>query len=98
MHLRHEREANGRVSITTFCRVDMEALKTTDTIEKKGRNSNKKMHSKIQRLLTKGMNGLPHTIETRRPDAHDRNSAFLMFFLHEDMFSEVAGVLIDGAL
>jgi transposase len=41
--------------------------------------------------------GLPHAIDVTTADVTDRNGALLMLLLNEDMLSEVANLLVDGA-
>jgi transposase len=90
-----ERENNGRQPSTSFCIVDAQSVKNTDTAQCKGYDAGKKV-SGIKRHIAVDTQGLPHAIAVTTADVNDRNGALLMFLLNEDRLSKVEKVLVDG--
>jgi hypothetical protein len=56
-----ERENNGRPRSTSFCIVDAQSVKNTDTAKDKGYDAGKKV-SGIKRHIAVDTQGLPHAI------------------------------------
>ena len=82
---------------TSFCIVDAQSVKNTDTAEEKGYDAGKKV-SGIKRHIAVDINGLPHAIGVTTADVTDREAALKMFFAQKDNLSEVTNVLVDGRL
>jgi transposase len=91
-----ERKRNGRQPLTSFCIVDAQSVKNTDTARHKGYDAGKKV-SGIKRHIAVDTQGLPHAIMVTTAEVNDRNGALLMFVAHDDRLSEVKQVLVDGA-
>ena len=68
---------NGRKEKTSFCIVDAQSVKNTDTAEEKGYDGGKKV-SGIKCHLATDTQGLPHAIEVTTADVTDRDGAILM--------------------
>ncbi|KIF80448.1 transposase [Noviherbaspirillum autotrophicum] len=94
--VRRERIENGRTAKTSFCIVDAQSVKNTDTARAKGYDAGKKV-SGIKRHLAVDTQGLPHAIEVTTADVTDRNGALLMLLLNDETLCEVKTVLVDGA-
>lgn len=90
-----ERKNNGRPHSTSFCIVDAQSVKNTDTAQCKGYGADKKV-SGIKRHIAVDTQGLPHAIAVTTADVNDRNGALLMFLLNEGGLSKVDKVLVDG--
>ena len=90
-----ERESNGRLPLTSFCIVDAQSIKNTDTAQCKGYDAGKKV-SGIKRHIAVDTQGLPHAIAMTTAEVNDRNGALLMFLLNDDALSRVEKVLVDG--
>jgi len=80
---------------TTFCIVDAQGVKNTDTKEKKGYDAGKKV-SGIKRHIAVDTQGLPHAIYISTADVTDRNGAVTMFTETKANLTEVKNVLVDG--
>ncbi len=89
------RLADGRKEKTSFCIVDAQSVKNTDTARSKGYDAGKKI-SGIKRHIAVDTNGLPHAICVTTANVTDRTGALKMFELHKDNLSEVKNVLGDG--
>ena len=61
---------------TSFCIVDSQSVKNTDTAEQKGYDAGKKV-SGIKRHIA--VTGLPHAIQVTTADVTDRAGALAMF-------------------
>jgi transposase len=90
-----ERENNGRPRLTSFCIVDAQSVKNTDTAQRKGYDAGKKV-SGIKRHIAVDTQGLPHAIAVTTADVNDRNGALLMLLLNDGSLSQVRNVLVDG--
>jgi len=90
-----ERVNTGRPPLTSFCVVDAQSVKNTDTAKHKGYNAGKKVFG-IKRHLAVDTQGLPHAIDITTADVNDRKNALQMLALHADTLSKVSGVLVDG--
>ena len=65
---------DGRKEKTSFCIVDAQSVKNTDTAEEKGYDAGKKV-SGIKRHIAVDINGLPHAIGVTTADVTDREAA-----------------------
>src|ERR671931_1167752 len=90
------RTNNGRKEKTSFCIVDAQSVKNTDTAEEKGYDGGKKV-SGIKRHLATDTQGLPHAIEVTTADVTDREGAILMAEHEKENLSDVLNVLTDGS-
>ncbi|GFY79968.1 DNA mismatch repair protein MutS [Trichonephila inaurata madagascariensis] len=68
---------NGRKEKTSFCIIDAQSVKNTDTAEEKGYDTGKKI-SGIKRHIAVDTQGLPHAIHITTAEATDRSSAVKM--------------------
>jgi transposase len=89
------RTDNGRKEKTSFCIVDAQSVKNTDTAEEKGYDGGKKV-SGIKRHLGVDTQGLPHGIEVTTADVTDRDGAILMVERERENLSDVEKLLTDG--
>lgn len=86
---------NGRNGKTSFCIVDAQSVKNTDTAENKGYDAGKKI-SGIKRHIAVDTQGLPHAIYITTANVTDREGALLMFKAQADNLIKVENVLVDG--
>ena len=75
--------------------VDAQSVKNTDPAEQKGYDAGKKV-SGIKRHLAVDTQGLPHAIAITTADVTDRKGTLVAFSEHQDSFSAVTNVLVDG--
>ena len=87
--------SDGRKEKTSFCIVDAQSVKNTDTAEEKGYDAGKKV-SGIKRHIAVDTNGLPHAISVTTANVTDREGALETFSAQKDNLSEVTNVLVDG--
>ena len=80
---------------TSFCIVDAQSVKNTDTAENKGYDAGKKI-SGIKHHIAVDTNGLPHAIHITTANVTDRNGAIAMFNVAKTNLSNVKNVLVDG--
>jgi len=85
----------GHKSKTSFCIVDSQSVKNTDTAEEKGYDASKKI-SGIKRHIAVDTNGLPHAITVTTANVTDRDGAVLMAQENKKALSKVANLLVDG--
>jgi transposase len=90
------RTDTGRKEKTSFCIVDAQSVKNTDTAEEKGYDGGKKV-SGIKRHLATDTQGLPHAIEVTTADVTDRDGAILRVEREKENLSDVKNVLTDGS-
>src|SRR5947199_8279517 len=90
------RTSNGREEKTSFCIVDAQSVKNTDTAEEKGYDGGKRV-SGIKRHLATDTQGLPHAIEVTTAAVADRDGAILMVEREKENLSDVKTVLTDGS-
>jgi transposase len=81
--------------MTSFCIIDAQSVKNTDTAENKGYDAGKKV-SGIKRHIAVDTQGLPHAICITTANVTDRAGASLMFETAKDNLAEVQNVLADG--
>ena len=89
------RPSNGRKEQTSFCIVDSQSVKNTDTAEQKGYDAGKKV-SGIKRHIAVDTQGLPHAIQVITADVTDRAGALAMFDENRSDLNRVQNVLVDG--
>jgi transposase len=90
------RRSNGRQERTSFCIVDAQSVKNTDSAENKGYDAGKKV-SGIKRHLAVDTQGLPHALHVTTANVTDRAGALTMFSMRQADLSQVQKVLVDGA-
>ena len=81
--------------MTSFCIVDAQSVKNTDTAENKGYDAGKKV-SGIKRHIAVDIQGLPHAICITTANVTDRSGAELMFEAAKNNLLKVKNVLVDG--
>ena len=86
---------HGRKEKTTFCIVDAQSVKNTDTAENKGYDAGKKV-SGIKRHIAVDTQGLPHALAVTTAEVTDRAGALVAFALHKETLSDVVNILADG--
>ncbi len=86
---------DNRKEKTSFCIVDAQSVKNTDTAENKGYDAGKKI-SGIKRHIAVDTQGLPHAIHITTANITDRAGAIIMFTKSKDNLSTVQNVLVDG--
>lgn len=89
------RTNNGRKETTSFCIIDAQSVKNTDTAENKGYDAGKKV-SGIKRHIAVDTQGLPHAIYITTANVTDCDGAILMFDNAKDNLVTVKNVLTDG--
>ncbi len=89
------RRSNGRKERTSFCIVDSQSVKNTDSAGNKGYDSGKKV-SGIKRHIAVDTQGLPHAIHVTTANVTDRAGALAMFDRRRANLSQVQNVLVDG--
>lgn len=86
---------DGREEKTSFCIIDAQSVKNTDTAEDKGYDAGKKV-SGIKRHIAVDTQGLPHAIHITTANITDRDGAIAMIECSKDHLSDVLNVLVDG--
>ena len=89
------RQGNGRKEQTSFCIVDSQSVKNTDSAEAKGYDAGKKV-SGIKRHIAVDTEGLPHAIHVTTAHVTDRAGALAMFDRRRENLRQVQQVLVDG--
>lgn len=89
------RTNSGRSEKTSFCIVDAQSVKNTDTAEQKGYDAGKKI-SGIKRHIGVDTQGLPHAISITTANVGDREGAEMMLSNKKEDLSAVKNVLVDG--
>ncbi len=89
------RQSNGRKERTSFCIVDAQSVKNTDSAENKGYDAGKKV-SGIKRHIAVDTQGLPHAIHVPTANVTDRAGALAMFDHHRADLGQVQKVLVDA--
>ncbi len=85
----------GKKEMTSFCIVDAQSVKNTDTAENKGYDAGKKV-SGIKRHIAVDTQGLPHAICITTANVTDRAGAVLMFETAKNNLPLVENILVDG--
>ena len=89
------RQSNGRKEQTSFCIVDSQSVKNTDSADSKGYDAGQKV-SGIKRHIAVDTLGLPHAIHVTTADVTDRAGAMAMFDENRSDLNQVQKVLVDG--
>ena len=85
----------GRNEKTSFCILDAQSVKNTDTAGEKGYDAGKKV-SGIKRHIAVDTNGLPHGILVTTANISDKAGALTMLEKAKGHLSSVVAVLCDG--
>jgi len=80
---------------TSFCILDAQSVKNTDTAENKGYDAGKKI-SGIKRHIAIDTQGLPHAIHITTANVTDREGAITMVTNSKQGLSDVSNFLVDG--
>ena len=80
---------------TSFCIIDAQSVKNTDTAAKKGYDAGKKV-SGIKRHIAVDTNGLPHSIRITKANVTDRAGAIAMVKRAKKNLSKATKLLVDG--
>ena len=86
---------SGRNGQTSFCIIDAQSVKNTDSAEQKGYDAGKKI-SGIKRHIAVDTQGLPHAIAVTNAAVSDRARAIRMISDAKQNLSEVNNILADG--
>jgi transposase len=86
---------HGRKEQTSFCIIDAQSVKNTDTAEEKGYDAGKKI-SGIKRHVAVDTQGLPHALCVTTANVTDREGALTMFSQAKDNLCQVSNILTDG--
>ncbi|WP_425382123.1 IS5 family transposase [Spiroplasma endosymbiont of Melieria omissa] len=86
---------NNRKEQTSFCIIDSQSVKNTDTTENKGYDAGKKI-SGIKRHIVVDSQGLPHAIYITTAEKTDRNSAIIMIENEKENLSAVQKIIVDA--
>ncbi len=89
------RKDSGRNEQTSFCIIDAQSVKNTDTAEEKGYDAGKKV-SGVKRHIAVDTQGLPHAIHVTTADINDREGAITMMTKNKEELELVENVLVDG--
>lgn len=86
---------DGRRESTSFCIVDAQSVKNTNTAEEKGYDAGKKV-SGIKRHIAVDTNGLPHAIHVTTANISDKAGALEMLENNKPSLCCVINFLCDG--
>ena len=89
------RQSNGRKEQTSFCIVDSQSVKNTDSADSKGYDAGKKV-SGIKRHTAVDTPGLPHAIHVTTANVTDRAGALVMFDENRSGLNQVRKAPVDG--
>ena len=89
------RTTHGRTKKTSFCIIDAQSVKNTDTAEHKGYDAGKKV-SGIKRHIAVDTQGLPHGICITTANITDRAGAITLVKRGKQNLSRVTSFLVDG--
>lgn len=85
----------GRKEGTSFCIIDAQSVKNTDSTEEKGYDAGKKV-SGIKRHIAVDTQGFPHALGVTTANVTDRAGALLVLADAKCGLQEVQNVLVDG--
>lgn len=85
----------GRNERTSFCIVDAQSVRNTDTAEQKGYDAGKKV-SGIKRHIAVNTQGFPHALCVTTANVTDRAGAILALKRARKDLSKVKKILVDG--
>lgn len=86
---------NGRKCKTSFCIIDAQSIKNTDTAKVRGYDTGKKI-SGTKRHIAVDTNGLPHALRITTANITDRNGALEIFESNKRSLTKVKKILADG--
>lgn len=89
------RTKEDRNEQTSFCIIDSQSVKNTDTAENKGYDAAKKI-SGIKRHVAVDTNGLPHAIHITTANVTDRDGALAMIVEQKQNLKRVKNLLADA--
>ena len=89
------RRSHGRTEKTSFCLVDAQSVKNTNSAQNKRYDAGKKV-SGIKRHIAVDTQGLPHAMHVTTANITDRAGALETFSLHKENLCEVKNMLFDG--
>lgn len=89
------RRKQGRNAKTSFCILDAQSVKNTDTAGQKGYDAGKKV-SGIKRHIAVDTNGLLHGVVVTTADVTDRDGALEVMKRNAEAFERVEKILVDG--
>jgi len=89
------RAKNNRDTYTSFCIIDAQSVKNTDTAQKKGYDAGKKV-SGIKRHIAVDIQGLPHAIHVTTANVTDRKGAIEMLSTNKKPLEKVEKFLVDS--
>lgn len=90
------RKKQGRREKTSFCILDAQSVKNTDTAKKKGYDAGKKV-SGIKRHIAVDTNGLLHGVAVTTANVTDRDGALEVMERNKEAFELVEKILVDGS-
>lgn len=79
---------------TSFCIIDAQSVKNTDTAENKGYDGGKKI-SGIKRHIAVDIEGLPHAIHITTANVTDRDGAVTMITEARNNLSNLQNILVS---
>ncbi|HSX28161.1 MAG TPA: IS5 family transposase [Candidatus Saccharimonadales bacterium] len=89
------RQSSGRTGTTSFCIIDAQSVKNTDTAREKGYDAGKKV-SGIKRHIAVDTQGLPHAIHITTANVTDRAGAVEMVTQWQENLTNVTNVMVDA--
>jgi transposase len=91
----HIRIKNNRLPDTSFCIVDAQSVKNTDTAREKGYDAGKKV-SGIKRHIAVDTQGFPHSLIVTTANISDRKGAIIMFDNNKEHLQNVKNIMVDA--
>jgi transposase len=89
------RQHSGRTKNTSFCVIDAQSVRNTDTAREKGYDAGKKI-SGIKRHIAVDSQGLPHAVHITTANVTDRAGAVAMVTQWSSNLVRVEKVLVDA--
>jgi transposase len=89
-----DRMKYGRQEKTSFCIIDSQSVKNTDTAESKWYDAGKKI-SGIKRHIAVDSQWFPHAIHITTANVSDREGAIKMFEIYQENLSNIQNTLAD---
>lgn len=86
---------HGKNELTSFCIIDAQSVKNTDSAEEKGYDAGKKV-SGIKRHIAVDTQGLPHALCVTTANVTDRAGALQAIAQAKPNLQQVQNVLVDG--
>ena len=88
-------QKNGRTEQTSFCIVDTQSVRNSDSAGSRGYDQGKKVPG-VKRHIAVDTQGLPHAIDVTTADVTGRAGALAMFDRSQAALNQVQKVLADG--